>query len=268
MSNGHRLSQQMKITSWNVNGIRARLTHVVDFLRNEEPDVLCLQETKVVDESFPIEALEDEGYDVSFYGQKSYNGVAILAQHEIEQPFCGMPDDPEDAEKRVIGATVKGVRVLDLYVPNGQDVGTDKYEFKLDWMRRLRAFLDASFSAGEPLAVVGDFNVTLDDRDVHDPDWWRDRILCSDRERQAMRSVMAFGLDDTLRLHHTEGGIYTWWHYRAGAAFADEGMRIDYVLTTPPLTARCRAVTVHKDLRLAKSPSDHAPVTAEFDDAP
>lgn len=254
----------MKIGTWNVNGLRARLTHVVDFLRAEEPDVLCLQETKVEDQLFPRAALEDEGYDVTFTGQKGYNGVAILSRHALEDVFWGMPDDPEDAERRVIGATTAGVHVLDLYVPNGQDVGTDKYEFKLDWMRRLRAFLDARYSARDPLVVVGDFNVALDDRDVHDPEWWRGRILCSDRERQAMRSVMAFGLDDALRRFHPGGGIYTWWHYRAGAAFVDDGLRIDYVLTTPPASARCRGVVVHKDLRKHKSPSDHVPVTATF----
>ncbi|MCA8974388.1 MAG: exodeoxyribonuclease III [Planctomycetes bacterium] len=256
----------MKITTWNCNGLRARLTHVTDFLRDEEPDVLCLQETKVQDELFPRDALEDEGYDVTFFGQKGYNGVAILARHAIEHPFRGLPDDDADAERRVLGATVAGIDVLDLYVPNGQDLGTDKYAFKLDWLRRLRAFLDGRYAADRPLVVVGDFNITLDDRDVHDPEWWRGRIHCSDAERQAMRQVMAFGLDDALRLHRDEAGIFTWWHYRAGAAFVDDGLRIDYVLTTAPLTARCREVIVHKDLRLAKSPSDHVPVTALFDD--
>jgi len=258
----------MKITTWNVNGLRARLTHVIDFLREVEPDVLCLQETKVQDDLFPVEALEDEGYDVCWFGQKGYNGVAILANRELEDVVKGFADDPEDAERRVLGATVGGVSVLDLYVVNGQDVGTDKYEYKLDWMRRLRAFLDARYAASTPLVVVGDFNVTFDDRDVHDPQWWKDRILCSDRERQAMRNVMAFGLDDALRLHHQQAGIYTWWHYRAGAALADDGLRIDFVLTTAPMTERCRDVIVHKDERLKKSPSDHVPVTAVFADAP
>lgn len=256
----------MRITTWNVNSVRARLTHVVDFLREHEPDVLCLQETKVTDDLFPREAIEDEGYDLSIFGQKSYNGVAILARHKIENVFCGLPDDGDDAERRVIGATVAGTNVLNLYVPNGQEVGADKYEFKLDWLRRLRTMLDMRYSAREPLVVVGDFNVTLDDRDVHDPAWWRGKILCSDAERQAMRNVMAFGLEDALRLYHDEGGIFTWWHYRAGAAFVDDGLRIDYILTSPPATQRCRQVVVHKELRLAKSPSDHVPVTATFGD--
>ncbi|MCR9248152.1 MAG: exodeoxyribonuclease III [bacterium] len=255
----------MKITTWNVNGIRARLTHVVDFLREHEPDVLCLQETKVQDDLFPLEALEDEGYDITFTGQKGYNGVAILASHEIEDVRTALPGDGDDAEKRVLGATVNGFRILDLYVPNGQEVGSEKYDYKLDWLRRLRAFLDAEYAASDPVVVVGDFNVTLDDRDVHDPDWWRGKILCSDAERTAMRNVMAFGLDDALRRFREEAGIYTWWHYRAGAAFVDDGLRIDYVLTSPPATARCRDVIVHKDVRQQKSPSDHVPVTAIFD---
>ncbi len=256
----------MKITTWNVNGLRARLAHVVDFLRAEQPDVLCLQETKVEDHQFPRALLEDEGYELGFTGQRSYNGVAILAKDALEGVYCGMPDDAAGADCRVIGARVRGVAVLDLYVPNGQAVGTDKYRYKLDWLRRLRAFLDAHYSAQQPLVVVGDFNVALEDRDVHDPDWWREKILCSTPERQAMRSVMAFGLDDALRRFHAGTGIYTWWHYRAGAAFVDEGLRIDYVLTTPPATARCTGVVVHKELRLAKAPSDHVPVTATFAD--
>lgn len=256
----------MKLTTWNVNGLRARLTHVVDFLRDEAPDVLCLQETKVQDEQFPREVLEDQGYDVEFFGQKTYNGVAILSRHRLTDVVRGLPDDGPDAERRVLAATTGGLRVVDLYVPNGQEPGTDKYRFKLDWFRRLRAFLDAHYSAAEPIAVVGDFNVTFDDRDVHDPAWWHEKILCSTPERQALRHLLAFGLDDALRRHHAEGGIYTWWHYTAGAAFKDDGLRIDHVLLSPPAARRCKDVIVHKHLRQRPSPSDHAPVTAILDD--
>ena len=256
----------MKVATWNVNGIRARLTHVVDFLREHQPDVLCLQETKVEDSLFPREVLEDEGYEVSWYGQKGYNGVAILSASAQSEPVRGLPGDGPDADKRVLGATAGGYRVLNLYVPNGQDVGTDKYQYKLDWLRRLRIFLDQRYAASERVVVVGDFNVALDDRDVHDPAWWHERILCSTAERQALRSVMAFGLVDSLRLHHQEGGIYTWWHYSAGAAFRDDGLRIDYVLASPPAAARCTEVIVHKEVRRQKTPSDHVPVTAVFAD--
>lgn len=255
----------MKITTWNVNGLRARLLHVIDFLREHQPDVLCLQETKVIDEQFPREPLEDEGYNIECFGQKSYNGVAILARHRMEEVSRGLPDEGDEADKRAIGCIVDDFMILDLYVPNGQDVGTDKYRYKLEWFRRLRAMLDARYSAQEKVVVVGDFNVALEDRDVHDPDWWRDKILCSPAERQAMRQVMQFGLDDVLRQHHEEPGIYTWWNYKAGAANKDQGLRIDYLLTSPPASACCREVIVHRDVRLKKAPSDHVPVTAVFD---
>lgn len=256
----------MKITTWNVNGIRARLTHVLDFLREHEPDVLCLQETKVEDALFPLEVLEDEGYEVTFDGQKGYNGTAILAAHELEDVQKGMPDDEPDADKRVLAASVNGFRVLDLYVVNGQEVGSDKYYYKLDWLRRLRTYLDREFSAADDVVVVGDFNVALEDRDVHDPEWWRGKILCSDAERAAMRNVMAFGLEDSLRQHHEQAGIYTWWHYTGGAAIKDDGLRIDYVLSSESAAARCTDVIVHKEERQKESPSDHVPVTAVYAD--
>lgn len=256
----------MKITTWNVNSLRARLTHVVDFLREHRPDVLCLQETKVTDEQFPREPLEDEGYNIECFGQKSYNGVAVLARHRIEDVFFGLPGDSEDSERRVLGCIVEDFMLLDLYVPNGQQVGTERWRDKLDWFRRLRALLDARYSTDEKLVVVGDFNVALDDRDVHDPDAWREKILCSTPERQAMQQVLAFGLDDLLRRFTQEGGIYTWWHYSAPGRFTDEGLRIDYLLGSPPAAEICREVIVHKELRLKKSPSDHVPVTAVFGD--
>jgi exodeoxyribonuclease-3 len=256
----------MKLCTWNVNGLRARLTNVVDFLREHRPDVLCLQETKVQDAQFPREPLEDQGYNIELFGQKSYNGVAILSQKPMEDVFYGMPDDPKDSECRVIGCITGDLMVLNLYVPNGQEVGAEKYRYKLDWFRRLREFVSEKYSVQEQVALVGDFNVTLADRDIHDPAAWHEKILCSPPERDAMQQLMGLGLDDLLRKKHPEGGIYTWWDYRAGSAFKDEGLRIDYVLTTAPLTARCEDVIVHKDMRTMKSPSDHAPVTAVFQD--
>jgi exodeoxyribonuclease III len=261
-------AERMKITTWNVNGLRARLTHVVDFLREHGPDVLCLQETKVTDDQFPREVLEDEGYEVSWFGQKGYNGMAILSSHPQIDLVRGLPDDPSDDERRVLGATIAGWRVLDLYVPNGQDVGTDKYAYKLRWFERLCTFVQQRYRRDERLVVVGDFNVALEDRDVHDPIWWHERILCSTPERAAMRKLLALGLGDALRWFEPRGGIYTWWHYRAGAAFKDDGLRIDYVLGSPSAQALCREVVVHKDIRQHKSPSDHVPVTAIFADEP
>jgi exodeoxyribonuclease-3 len=256
----------MKLTTWNVNGLRARLTHVIDFLRDHRPDVLCLQETKVLDEGFPREPLEDEGYNLECFGQKSYNGVAVLSRHRVDDVVRNLPGDPPDAERRVLGCTVGDLMVLDVYAPNGQQVGTERYEQKLDWYRRLRQWLDARYSADERVALVGDLNVTFDDRDVHDPEAYRERILCSTPERAALRALMAFGLEDLLRRHHPDGGVWTWWDYQAGAARKDEGLRIDYVLASPPLARACTEVVVHKDLRGRKAPSDHVPVTAVFAD--
>jgi exodeoxyribonuclease-3 len=256
----------MKLTTWNVNGLRARLTHVVDFLREHRPDVLCLQETKVQDEAFPKEPLEDEGYNVLRWGQKSYNGIAILSQRPVEDVFTGLPGDPDDGERRVLGCIAGDLMVLDLYAPNGQEVGGERYREKLDWFRRLRAFVDGKYSTAEKVALVGDFNVALEDRDVFDPDLFREQLHCSTQERAAMRQLLAFGFDDLLRKKHPEAGIYTWWNYQAGAAFKDEGLRIDYVLTTAPLTRACVDVIVHREVRTKKSPSDHVPVTAVFAD--
>jgi exodeoxyribonuclease-3 len=256
----------MKLTTWNVNGIRARLTHVIDFLRDEAPDVLCLQETKVLDDGFPREPLEDEGYNIECFGQKSYNGLAVLSRQPVENVVRNLPDDPSDAERRVLGCNIGDLMLLGLYVPNGQEVGSERYHHKLDWLRRLRAFLDTSYATSEQVALCGDFNVTFDDKDVHDPAAYRERILCSSDERKALRSVLAFGLQDLLRAHHPEGGIWTWWDYQAGMAQKDQGLRIDYVLATPPLAERCTGVVVHKDLRTRKAPSDHVPVSAIFAD--
>lgn len=254
----------MKLTTWNVNGLRARLTHVIDFLRDESPDILCLQETKVQDDGFPREPLEDLGYNLECFGQKTYNGVAVLSRHPLESIVRNLPDDPPDAERRVLAGCIGDLVLLDLYVPNGQQVGTERYQHKLDWLRRLRRFLDANYAATDKVALVGDFNVALEDRDVHDPAAWHEAILCSTAERAAMRSLMAFGLEDLLRRFQPEAGIYTWWNYQAGAAFKDQGLRIDYVFASPPLARTCTEIIVHKDLRTRKSPSDHVPVTAVF----
>lgn len=260
----------MRICSWNVNGVRAVLKKgaLQRFIKQHKPDVLCLQETKVQDDAFPAEPLEDEGYNVVRFGQKSYNGVAILARQPVEDVVANLPDDPPDAERRVLGAIVGDLMVLDLYVPNGRDVGTDSYRHKLDWFRRLRAFVDAKYATTEKVALVGDFNVALEDRDVFDPAAWREQILCTTEERAAMRQLMAFGLEDLLRRHHQEDGIYTWWNYKAGAAQRDLGMRIDYVLATPPLARLCTDVIVHREIRTKKAPSDHVPVTAVFAEDP
>lgn len=255
----------MRIVTWNVNSVRARLPRLLPWLEENAPDVLCLQETKVIDDLFPYEPLEDLGYNVVVHGQKTYNGVAILARHGIEAVVRGFPDDEEGAQARVIGCAVEDVLVLNLYVPNGSSVGSDKYAYKLDWLGRLRAFLDATYDPSEKIVVCGDFNITFDDRDVHDPEKWHEKILCSTPEREALRHVMDFGLTDALRKHHDEAGIYTWWDMRGGSFPRDHGLRIDHFLMSEAALAACTAVDVDREARKGPGPSDHAPVLATLD---
>ncbi|MGA0868668.1 MAG: exodeoxyribonuclease III [Planctomycetota bacterium] len=255
----------MRIVTWNVNSVRARLPRLLPWLEENAPDVLCLQETKVIDDLFPYEPLEDLGYNVVVHGQKTYNGVAILARHGIEAVVRGFPDDEEGAQARVIGCAVEDVLVLNLYVPNGSSVGSDKYAYKLDWLGRLRAFLDATYDPSEKIVVCGDFNITFDDRDVHDPEKWHEKILCSTPEREALRHVMDFGLTDALRKHHDEAGIYTWWDMRGGSFPRDHGLRIDHFLMSEAALAACTAVDVDREARKGQGPSDHAPVLATLD---
>jgi exodeoxyribonuclease-3 len=254
----------MQIVTWNVNSIRARLPRALPWLEQHRPDVVCLQETKVIDDAFPREPLEDLGYNVEVFGQKTYNGVALLSRHPIESVVRGMPDDGPDAARRLIGGMIRGFVILSLYVPNGRTVGHDEYRHKLDWLRRLRAFLDSAFEPSERIVLAGDFNVTFDDRDVHDPQAWHEKILCSTPEREALGQVMRFGLEDALRKHHEEGGIYTWWHHRAAAFRRGLGLRIDHFLVSPAAREICTDVRVDVEARRGDGASDHAPVIAEF----
>jgi exodeoxyribonuclease-3 len=253
----------MKIISWNVNSLRVRLPQVVKLLEDERPDVLALQETKLQDPEFPAEAFDAIGYRTVFSGQKTYNGVALITRAEPEDLITEMPV-MLDPNRRVIAATVDGVRVIDLYVPNGKAVGTDKYDYKLEWLGHLHAWLQDELTRHERLVVVGDFNIALDDRDVHDPDAWRDRILCSPPEREALTGLLQLGLTDTFRIHESAGGLFSWWDYRGGGLERDEGLRIDLVLASEALAGCCSAARIHRDVREQDRPSDHAPVSAEF----
>ncbi len=255
---------RMRIATWNVNSVRARLPRLLPWLAERKPDVLCMQETKVVDEDFPRAEIEALGYRVETFGQKTYNGVAIASLAPPMAVSRGLPGDPPDAQRRVIEATVGGIRVVNLYVPNGMDVGTEAYAFKLEWFRRLRAHLSAAYSPSQDLVVLGDMNVAPEDRDVHDPEGLRGQILLSEPERAALRDVMAFGLSDVLRQQTEEAGLYTWWDYRAAMFRRGLGLRIDLVLATAPLAARCVSVEIDKTARAGEKPSDHAPVIAEF----
>ena len=257
----------MKIATWNVNSVRARLPRLLPWLADRRPDVVCLQETKCVDEAFPREPIEELGYSIETFGQKTYNGVAILSLHGVENVIRGLPDDSPDAERRVIGATIGDLMILNLYVVNGREVGCDKYRHKLDWLERLRDFVDGEYpSSGgklaEKLILTGDFNITFDDRDVYDPDAWRGKILCSDPERDALASLMGLGLTDAFREFEQGEGHYTWWDFRTRGFPRNHGLRIDHFLMSEAAIGACSAVEVDRETREGEKPSDHAPVVA------
>jgi len=254
----------MKLVTWNINSIRARTPRLVAWLEANRPDVLCLQETKVEDPQFPLEAVEKLGYQVAMFGQKSYNGVAILSTQPLEDVTRGFGDDVPDDEARVIAATTHGVRVVDLYVPNGQDLTSDRYPYKLAWFGRLRKFLERTTAPDRPVVVCGDMNVTADDRDVWSPDTWRGQIHCSEPEREALAAVRAWGLDDVFRTKTPEGGVWSWWDYRGVSFFKNQGLRIDHILTSASMTARCTECVIDRNARKGQDASDHAPVTATF----
>lgn len=254
----------MKLATWNVNSIRARLTHVLDWLAQHRPDVLCLQETKCVDEAFPFEPFRDAGYHVVHVGQRGYNGVATITRAPASEVIKA-PPGLDGEQKRVLAVSTAGVRVVNVYVPNGERVGSPKYAFKLTWLETLRAWLGSELGAHALVAVVGDFNVAPEDRDVHDPRLWRNQVLFSEPERAALHRLMDAGLVDVFRRFEQPPGSYSWWDYRQGAFRRNLGLRIDLVLCSAALAERCRACTIDKAPRGRERPSDHAPVVAEFD---
>lgn len=254
----------MKIATWNVNSITVRLPQVLEWVKANRPDALCLQETKCVDEKFPAAAFQEIGYKAETFGQPTYNGVAILSLSPAEDVRRGLPDDDASAQKRLIAATVNGVRIVNVYIPNGQEVGSEKYQFKLEWIARLRRFFDDHCDTKKPVLLCGDFNVAPEDRDVHDPGLWAGKILCSDAERAALRQVSEWGLVDLFRQHHEESGLFSWWDYRAGAFPRNHGLRIDHVWATAPLAKVCVDAWIDKMPRALEKPSDHVPVVAEF----
>jgi len=256
----------MKIVTWNVNSVRARLDRVLELLRGENPDVVCLQETKVTDPEFPREPLEELGYRIEIHGQKTYNGVALLARGPITDVVQGLPGAPDDAQARFLAATVGGIRVVNVYVPNGSEVGSEKYAYKMEWLGRLRRWLQEQAQPSRPLLICGDFNIAPEDRDVHDPEKWREAIMCSTREREMLSELCAWGLQDAFRLLNQEAGHHTWWDYRGGAFHRGWGLRIDYFLVTRPLAQRTEAVETALAYRKGPRPSDHAPVVATFRD--
>lgn len=259
-------TRPMRIATWNVNSIRSRQDRLVAFLQRHAPDVLCLQELKAEASKYPFELLESLGYRSAVHAQKTYNGVAILAREPLEDVREGLGDGEEDPQARLIAATVRGVRVLCAYVPNGQTVGSDKWAYKLRWYERLRAYLERHESPERPLALCGDFNVAPDALDVHDPAAWEDDVLYHPQAREALQSVCDFGLIDTFRrLHPGEPGLFSWWDYRQLAFPKNRGVRIDHVLATGVLAERATASVIDRDERKGASPSDHAPVWTDFD---
>jgi exodeoxyribonuclease III len=254
----------MRVASWNVNSLKVRLPQVLEWLAAHSPDVLGLQETKLVDAVFPVDAIRAAGYEVSFSGQPTYNGVALLSRRVQSDVVTGL-DGLDDPQRRVLGATVGGVRVLNLYVPNGQEVGSEKYAYKLDWLERLRAHLEVELARHPRLLVMGDFNIAPDDRDVHDPAEWAGKVLCSEPERGALERILALGFVDTFRLFEQPEGVYSWWDYRAAGFRRNRGLRIDLVLASQELAGACSRSWIDIEPRRNERPSDHAPAVAVFD---
>jgi exodeoxyribonuclease-3 len=254
----------MLVASWNVNSLRVRLPHLKDWLAANPVDVIALQETKLPDPDFPREEIEALGLHVVFSGQRTYNGVAILAKQTPEDVVAGIPGF-EDEQKRVLAATVGGVRVIDVYVPNGQAVGSDKFEYKLRWLEALRKYVADELHRHPGLVVLGDYNVAPEDRDVHDPKAWEGSVHVSEPERAALRALLALGLDDCFRRFEQPEKSFSWWDYRMMAFRRNAGLRIDLILASRKLAEKCVESRIDKAPRKLERPSDHAPVLARFD---
>jgi exodeoxyribonuclease III len=257
----------MLLAAWNVNSLNVRLPRLLAWLDASKPDVLCLQETKLEDHRFPVQEILGAGYQAHYAGQKTYNGVAILVRTGLGagDVAVGVPGF-DDAQKRVIAATVAGIRVVDFYVPNGQSVDSDKYRYKLDWFGAATGYLRDELARHANVAVLGDFNVAPEDRDVHDPALWAGQVLCTEPERAAFRGLLALGLQDSFRLFEQPPSTFSWWDYRQLAFPKNHGLRIDHILLSAPLVARCVGSRIDRNARKGEKPSDHAPVLVELTD--
>ena len=253
-----------KIATWNVNSLKVRAPQVCQWLETAQPDILAVQETKVTDEKFPLAEIEASGYQVIFSGQPTYNGVAILSKTAATDIVTDLPglDDPQ---RRVLIATIDGIRLLNLYVPNGQEVGSEKYAYKLDWLDKLKSHLKQSLTDYEQVVALGDFNIAPEDSDVHHPEEWQGHILVSDAERTAFQELLALGLVDTFRLFDQEPKLYSWWDYRAACFRRNHGARIDHILASEGMAKRCKACVIDKEPRQWERPSDHTVVMATFE---
>ena len=256
---------QLIIATWNVNSIRTRLQAVLDWLEKHHPHVLCLQETKVEDSQFPKEAFWGTGYEAIFTGQKAYNGMAFLSSLPLTDVSFDFQENPNSLQKRYIAATVGGIRWINVYIPNGSAVGSPPFDYKLNFIAKLRGHLEKSYTPKTPLVLVGDFNVAPEARDVYDPVAMDGEILFHPQERAALAHLKEWGLVDLFRLHHEEGGQYSWWDYQMNAFRRNRGLRIDHIWATPLLAGRCTACDIDKAPRTQEKPSDHAPVIATLE---
>jgi exodeoxyribonuclease-3 len=252
-----------KIATWNVNSLRVRLPHVLNWLREHQPDVLALQELKMSTEDFPMAEIESMGYHAIVSGQRTYNGVAVLSKKLSGNIVTDIPE-LEDHQRRVLCVTVDDVRILNLYVPNGQSVGSEKYLYKLNWLKHLDIYLKHEIKSYPKMIVLGDFNIAPEEIDVYDPKRWEDSVLFSDKERKAFQDMLQVGFVDCFRMLSPQEKSYSWWDYRLNAFKRNMGLRIDHILATPPLSTSCEKCYIDKTPRNLERPSDHAPVVAEF----
>lgn len=257
------MTKLSKIATWNINSLRVRLPQLLTWLGENQPDVIALQETKVQDKDFPQLDLQKAGYQCFYAGEKSYNGVALLSKFPIHDVLIELPGFT-DPQRRILAGTVEGVRIINLYVPNGQNLTSEKYQYKLTWMDQLINFLKLELTKYEEIVVLGDFNIAPDHCDVHDPELWQGQVLVSDLERKALSDLMALGFYDAFRLFETATGHFTWWDYRMGAFRRNRGLRIDHILLSAQLKNRTKGCVIDKNPRGWERPSDHAPVLALF----
>ncbi|MFH1803612.1 MAG: exodeoxyribonuclease III [Pseudomonadota bacterium] len=260
----------MKIATWNVNSIKARLPNILEWLHDASPDIVLLQETKTVDEGFPAMEIGDMGYNIALHGQKTYNGVAILSKYPIEDVERGLPGNDDDDQARYIEALIASpdpIRVASIYVPMGTEVGSEKFAYKLNFLDRVITRFETIFASGEAAVMGGDYNITPDDDDVYDPEKLHETVLCSTIERKKLRTMMNIGYTDAFRTFNTAGHQYSWWDYRAGAWNKDNGLRIDHLLLTPAAADRLSASGIDRDPRAKEKASDHTPVWCLIDDA-
>ncbi len=253
----------MKLATWNVNSLSVRLPQVLDWMRSHEPDVLALQETKLTDDKFPLGEFETAGYRAQWFGQKTYNGVALLSRADAQDPVRNIPGF-DDEQARVITATVQGVRTIGAYFPNGQEPGSDKFGYKMRWLDALREWVRAELTTHTDLVLMGDFNIAPEDRDVYDPVAWAGQIHCTPEERAQFRALVDLGLHDAFRMFEQPPKSWSWWDYRNLAFRKNQGLRIDHILVSEPLQARVAGCTIDKAPRRNERPSDHAPVIAEL----